>query len=119
MLQNFLVTTAVEEAKKSEHIFRMGAVVFNKKSIISRGHNYPNKSVKHLHPRYFRWPYSVHAEIDTIIKARTDVKGMSLLVIRINKVGNLLYSYPCKKCLTYILHCGIMVFAIWAATLLW
>lgn len=107
MLQNFLITTAIEEAKRSEHNFRMGAVIFHKKSIISKGHNYTCRSVKHLHPRYYKWPYSVHAEIDAIIKARTDVKGMSLLVVRINKEDKLMYSYPCKKCLTYILHCDI------------
>jgi deoxycytidylate deaminase len=107
MLQNFLVTIAVEEAKKSEHKFRMGAVIFKGKSVVSRGHNYPCKSVKHLHPRYYRWPHSVHSEIDAIIKARTDVRGMSLLVVRLSSKSNLAYSYPCEKCLTYIVHSGI------------
>jgi deoxycytidylate deaminase len=85
----------------------MGSVIFTKKSIVSKGHNYPNRSVKHLHPRFFRWPYSVHAEVDAIIKARTDVEGMSLLVVRISSEGNLAYSYPCKHCLSYIYHVGI------------
>lgn len=101
------VRVAVKEAKKSKYEQRVGAVIVKRKSIVSRGHNYPHRSVKKLHPRFQEWPNSVHAEVDCIIKARQDLAGTTMYVIRINKRGQLVNSRPCKRCFMYIEHVGI------------
>lgn len=98
---------AIDEAQKSNHKQRVGCVIFNKKILLSKGYNTTQKSVKKLHPRYQRFPNSVHAEVDAIIKARKYLKGSTLLVIRINKNNQLRISKPCFNCMTYINHVGI------------
>jgi deoxycytidylate deaminase len=102
-----LINIAVEESKKGDHKQKIGCIVFDKKRILSKGYNSSQKSVKKLHPRFQRWPGSVHAEVDAIIKAKKDLKGSSLLVIRINNHGQFRLSKPCKTCLKYIEHVGI------------
>lgn len=102
-----LVEIAKFEAEKSTHQHRMGCVIFHKNRIISTGYNYPQRSVKHLRRKFFRWYGSVHAEIDAIIKARTDLTRASMLVVRINRKGDLKLAKPCSHCSAYIDHVGI------------
>jgi deoxycytidylate deaminase len=104
-----LINIAIEEAKKSTHPqHKIGCVLFIKNNIISKGKNYPQKSVKHLlMKKYSPYPYSVHAEIDAIINAKTDLKKVNLLVVRISKSGKLLLAKPCKYCQAYIDYVGI------------
>ena len=107
MISTFL-KKAIEEARKSDHKHKIGAVIFNKKTIISIGRNYTTKSVKHLHPRFKKQYYNtVHAEVDAIIKARRDIVGCSILIIRVNKKGDLLLAKPCDHCQTYINYVGL------------
>lgn len=98
---------AVKEAEKSTFRFQVGAVIFNKNQFISSGHNCANRSVKNLKPIYRHWPTSVHAEVDAILKAKCDLKGASIVVVRINKEKQLRLSAPCKHCLMYLKHVGI------------
>jgi deoxycytidylate deaminase len=65
------------------------------------------KSAKKLHPKFQRFPYSVHTEVDAIIKARKDLKGASLLVIRVNAKNQFRLSKPCIMCMKYIRYVGI------------
>lgn len=102
-----LIKLAISEAEKSDHKQRVGCVIFDKKIILSKGHNSSQKSVKKLHPKFQRWIYSVHAEVDAIIKAKKNLKGTSLLVIRINKNKQFRLSKPCKNCMKYIEHVKI------------
>jgi deoxycytidylate deaminase len=102
-----MVEVAKEEALKSDYKMKLGCVIFDKNKIISKGHNYKQRSVKSLTKKFLHWEYSIHAEVDAIIKAKTDLKGMSLLVIRINNKGELMYAKPCKHCSMYIEHVGI------------
>lgn len=102
-----IVKQTIEEAKKSTVQYMLGCAIFRKKRIISLGHNYPSKSIKNLHPRFQNWPGSVHAEVDAIIKARKDLKGCDLLVVRINKRNELRFARPCLHCLNYINFVGI------------
>lgn len=102
-----IIDIAKEEACKSSHKARMGCVIFNKKTIISKSYNSALKSRKKLHPKYQKWDYSVHAELDAIIKARHDLKGCSLLIVRLNKNNELRMSKPCHHCMKYIEHVGI------------
>ena len=103
-----ILKKAIQVAKYSDHpTHRMGAVVFNKKTIISYARNYSNRSVKHLLPKFQKWRTSIHAEIAAILKARRDIKGCSMLVVRLNKKGKLLLAKPCEKCQDYMDFVGI------------
>jgi len=107
-LNSTIVKLAIEEAKQSTHpLFKLGCVIFKKKIIISTGRNYNLKSRKSLHPKFTRWKNSVHAEVDAIINAKTDLKNCCLFVVRINKKNNFLLAKPCQQCQQYIKHVGI------------
>jgi deoxycytidylate deaminase len=104
---NRLLKIAVNEAKKSTYRYRVGSVIFNKKSVLSKGHNYPNRSASNLHPKFKQWPNSIHAEADAILKAKKKLKFSTILVARINKKDQLVLSKPCKNCMEYIIFTGI------------
>jgi len=106
-MRAFLINKAIEEAERSDNRFRIGAIIFNKKNVISSGHNCSFRSAKHLIPSFQKRKHSIHAEVDAIIKARTDIKGYSLLVIRLNAKGGLTLSKPCSHCMMYIEYVGI------------
>ena len=97
-----ILNSAIKEAEKSTCLKRVGAVIFNKKIIVSRGHNYTLKSARKLHPKYMRYKGPVHAEMDAILKAKTNLKGMNILVVRLGFSGKLRYSKPCKYCQKYL-----------------
>jgi deoxycytidylate deaminase len=101
------VKLAIDEANKSDYKQKIGCIIFDKKIVLSRGYNTPQKSVKKLHPKFQGFPFSVHAEVDAIIKARKDLKGSSILVVRVNRFNQLRLSKPCKNCMKYIQHVGI------------
>ena len=86
---------AEEEATKSHHHYKLGAVIFKQGKVISKGHNDTKRGFSGY--RGF-WEGSLHAEIAAIIKARTDVSGCSILVRR--KYGR--DSGPCPSCLAAI-----------------
>ena len=102
-----VIKLCVEEARKSDHQHKMGAVIFNKKIIISSGRNYSSRSAKHLHPRFMRWIGSVHAEAAAILQARRDLKNYSMCIIRVNNNGEFLMAKPCDWCLDYIKFCNL------------
>ena len=106
-ISNNLIHLAIEEAEKSDHKQKVGAVIFNKKIIVSKGHNTKQKSIKKFHPKFQRFPFSVHAEVDAIINAKRDLKGFSILVIRINKNNQFRLSKPCNDCMKYLNYVGI------------
>lgn len=101
-----ITNLAIKEARKSDCTYKLGCVIFNKNQIISRGHNYFG-SRKKLHPKFKEWRNSIHAEVDAIINARTDLKGCNLLVVRANNKNELKKAKPCGKCMTYIKHVEI------------
>lgn len=99
---------AIEEAKKSTYPqHRVGCIIFNKKQIISCGHNYGLKNRYNLHPRFQKYKGSIHAEVDAIMNAKKNIKGFDLLVVRINKKNEFRLSLPCTECQKYITHVGI------------
>lgn len=105
--QTTLMKRAIQETKKSSHeLFRFGVVIFNKNKILSTGTN-SIRAARNLHPRFFRWPGSVHAEVAAILSAKTNLSGSSMFIVRVNKAGNLMYSRPCEHCLKYIIEVGI------------
>lgn len=98
----WLINKGIETAKKSSYKVKMGAVIFRKKMIISVGYNHVLKSARHLHPKFQKWSGSIHAEVDAILKARTDLRRCSILVVRINRLGEIRTSKPCELCLSYL-----------------
>ena len=103
-----IIERAIVSAEKSIYTHRMGAVIFGKRGIVvSIGRNYAQRSAKHLHPKFYKWPNSIHAEMDAIIRARTDLKGMNILIVRVNKGGELRLAKPCRFCQVYLNFVGI------------
>jgi deoxycytidylate deaminase len=94
---------AASISRLNDHPFNIGAVIFNRAGLISIGCNHYHKSVKHHHPRFRKFRDSIHAEVDAIIRARTNVKGMSMLVVRTTKnSGVLKNAEPCPECVRYL-----------------
>lgn len=101
------IDIAIEEAfKGTDYRIKVGCVIFDKGKVISKGHNC-RRNHRKLHPNFYNWKGEIHAEMNAIINARTDLKGCTLLVIRVNKNRQLRLSKPCKLCLRYIEHVGI------------
>ena len=107
MRMDRLIEFAKEEAQKSEYEIKLGCIIFDKNKIVSKGHNYRQKSIKSLTKKFLKWENSIHAEVDAIIKARVDLKGLSMLIVRINNQGELRFAKPCNHCRGYIDHVGI------------
>jgi len=107
-MNNRWIKLAIKEAEKSTFKFRVGCVIYNKNQFISSGHNYENRYNPIHDPRYRRWPSSVHAELDAALKSNPDeLRGASILVVRINRENQFRMSAPCKYCLMYLKHVGI------------
>lgn len=98
---------AVKEALKVDKQFRVGAVIFKGKRVISRGRNFYQRGSKRLNPKFSPWPGSIHAEVDSILKARRDLKGCSIIVVRLGRNDQLRIAKPCKYCKMYLDHVGI------------
>ena len=106
-VRNQIVNLAITESKNSDYYHKIGAVIWKKKNIISIGHNYPLRGAKHLHPRFQKWYGSIHAEADAILRARTDLVGCNILVVRTNRRGEFRNAKPCKICMEYLAHVKI------------
>ena len=98
-----IIKRCLEECEASTYKFKMGAVIFNKKIIVSSGHNDIRSSS--IPDKYKVWPNSIHAEQDAIFNCKdwSKLKGCSILVFRISKTTKqLLTAMPCPKCLTLL-----------------
>jgi deoxycytidylate deaminase len=84
-------------AEKSEHMYQLGAVIFDKNKIISYAENKLRYNAK-LPEQFREWYCSLHAEQAAIIKARTNISGMSMLVIRLRKDREFGLAKPCPLC---------------------
>lgn len=98
---------AIDEAVKSKHKQRVGAIIFDKSKIVSRGYNQSARSVKHLKKKFQRWPGTVHAEVAAIVTSKTNLKNLSMLVVRINSKNQLRLARPCRWCQMYLEYVGI------------
>lgn len=107
MIPANFISLAVCEAVKSIHRHRIGAVIFHKKTVISKGYNKPFRFSSKLHPKYTHYPNSLHAEVAAILAARQDLRGLEILVIRLGRGGDLRLSLPCQHCMMYIQDTGI------------
>jgi len=104
---NKFLPLALTESKKVTYRVKVGCVIFDKKRVLSVGRNFKQRSIKKLHPQYQKWKGSVHAEVDAIIKAKKDLKGSSMLVVRTNRFNQFRMAKPCADCFKYIINVGI------------
>lgn len=107
MIYQGIIDKAVEEALKSTHQNKHGAVIFKGKRIYAIGYNQPSRSVRSINPIAKRWNTSVHAEVASILNSKRDLQGLDILVVRMNNKKQFRYSKPCIFCLNYIDYCGI------------
>lgn len=98
---------AIREAHKSKHKYRIGAVIYRRKEIIALSCNKPYRHCARIKKKYKSYPTSIHAEIGAVLKARKDLCGTSILVVRINAAGQLRLAKPCKHCHAYLDYVGI------------
>ena len=92
------IEAAILQAKKSPCAYRHGAILINKSKIINKGFNQmrPAAWVRFNRNRDFA-SWTMHAEISCMHKVPREVlRGKTLVVVRINKSGNLVNSKPCS-----------------------
>ena len=106
-LSHTLIELAIKTASKSTSYYRLGAVIFKGKRIISCGFNRTdiNPFVQPITTRMKK--FSIHAEHAAILNAHTKIVGCSILVVRINKKLELRLAKPCEKCLYLLNYVGI------------
>lgn len=101
-----VIKLAFQEADLSTGRYKLGAVVFKNKRILSSGCN----QVRHknnLHPKYLNWEGSICAEKMAILSAKRPLKGASILVVRKTPGGKVGLARPCKTCVEYLRYVGI------------
>jgi len=109
MIRPSIVKLAETMAKKSaSKTYPMGAVIFNKKRIISAGYNQSGKT----HPMMLQMnnPYimGLHAEMHACIGVNPDdLKRASICVVRLRKNSKYGLAKPCMKCLVFLTEVGI------------
>ncbi len=89
-------------ASNSPVKYKHSAALLQGNKVITVGNN------KHLDIKYNNEgiKISIHAEIDCMSNCK-NVKGLDLIVIRVNKKGELRNSKPCQECLEKLRKKGI------------
>jgi len=88
---------------RSNHKKKMSSVITKHGKIVAVGFN-----IQKTHPQYAdgKSSYSLHAEVNTIIKSRTDLTGATIYVYR-EVAGIPAMACPCKRCMAIIIESGI------------
>lgn len=102
-----IIDACIDQCYKSTYRFRIGAVIFKGKRIISAGHNGIRSS--HIPDKHKNYMNSLHAEQAALLNIDwTKAKGCSILVMKISKKqGTLSNALPCPMCMTILKHVGI------------
>lgn len=107
---NRIKSTAIALAKTSQHHEKVGAVIARGRRVLASG---LNSTKTHAAIRTKIDPNSLvdklHAELASILRARTDISGTKMYIARISpgkKHGTGL-SRPCKLCMNYLRKAGI------------
>lgn len=96
-----IIKSCLEECAKSTFKQKVGAIIFDKNQIISRGYNKINDWNKLNKKMNLYYPGSIHAELDAINKCKNkkDISRSNILIIRYNfKTEKFKFSKPCDKC---------------------
>ena len=99
------IEIASKEALKSNMRYTLGAIIFDKFNYATGYNRAFNCCVSHKEKSY-----SIHAEEMAIKRATRKEMNFShctLIVLRINKIGDLKVSKPCETCQKLILDAGI------------
>ena len=112
-----LIKAATDFALKGETHYKLGAIIYsNGNKIVSGGYN-QIRLFRNLHPRFQHESYkaAICAEKAAILNAKTDLKGLTMLVVRLNAKGELRLARPCKRCSEFIQHVGIkrVIYSVW------
>lgn len=108
MISSGIIKRCLEECEKSQYRFRIGAVIFNSKRIISSGHN-GIRSSANIKNKYKKFENSLHAEQAALLNINWNkIKGCSILVLKISKTKKQLSNAkPCNICMAILHHVGI------------
>lgn len=91
----------MREAKKSNHIYKLGAIVVSKNKIVGRGYNFALREYNYKGE-------STHAEVCAMQNTNAwQVEGADLYVARISGSGELKTSKPCHLCMKRMKKMGI------------
>ena len=100
-----MMELAKEEAEKSNHKRKVGAVIVRGDRVLSKAHN-----LLKTHPKFGSgWFSRLHAEGHAIYKAvkkGIDLRGATIYVYRMNSFGDAL-AKPCSCCMGLIHKHGI------------
>jgi deoxycytidylate deaminase len=101
---NFL-NEAIRQARRSQFKYRLGAVIFSGKNLVSAGFNKAKS-----HPIIKTWKFgTIHAEIDALLKLPQNLpRNMEILVVRLLSDGSLAMSKPCQMCQQNLIDYGII-----------
>jgi tRNA(Arg) A34 adenosine deaminase TadA len=107
MVNKRVIQLGIKVALQSEEDFKVGAVLYKGGSIIRFEPNsnsylgYRKKYFKHDRP-------TRHAELSTIHKVPRDIlASCSILVVRVNKKGEVTCAKPCPACYRALVESGI------------
>ena len=102
-----IIKLCLLESEKSNHRFKIGAVVFKGSRILSSGHNEIRSS--NIPSKHKLYNNSVHAEQAALLGTDWNkLKGCSILVMRCSKTkGSLSNAKPCSLCQKLLAHIGI------------
>lgn len=100
-----IVRVAHTVALQSEHLMKVGAVLFKGGSIFRIACNSTKPSSMSLK---YNEHGTRHAEVNVINNVPDEVlKGLSLLVVRVGRTGTLTCAKPCSTCFKVLLDKGI------------
>jgi tRNA(Arg) A34 adenosine deaminase TadA len=92
-----ILRLAKKVASSSNYEYQLGAVIFKGNKIIASAENKLRHNSK-LPAMFREWYGSLHAEQAAILNARTELKGYSMLVVRLRKDREFGMSHPCDMC---------------------
>ena len=100
-----IIRAAYNAALESDHTMMVGAVLFKGGSVIRTACN--NTKVKTSLLKYNQFG-TRHAEMNVINNIPEDVlRDLSLMVVRVNRKGELTCAKPCSSCFKALLDVGV------------
>ena len=101
------VGLAVDEASRSSHKAKHGAVVYKNGKIIQSGRN-QYCSLNRLRNYKSNRIWSIHAEMNALANLPKNItRGAGIIVVKVNREGDLTNSRPCRVCMSIIERMGI------------
>lgn len=104
---NAYLSVARYFAKKSSAKKMHGAIVVRGGRVLGTGFNKNRNNPNIVSPEHIKTDCSYHAEVMAIRDAGNDVRGATIYVARVSKIGEDRDSMPCPRCLSLIKETGI------------